>query len=362
MKAEDGEVTTPSAPVITVVTDKNGRYSLENVAPGRYLVMAGPLDAPTYFPGVLNPAKATALTIVAGGRWENLNLRLAVFPKVSGRVVREGHSKGTTIMLTRSSGNQSASIAPDGRFEFVDVKPGTYGVLVSPGVGSLPDTVVVEDHDIGGLEIPVPLSLVTDATVRITIVGDESGPLPPLRLQFTAVAPETAAKAQPQGIGSIVVFRGSSTVTRLRPGKYDVRGYSPSLSPPLPLGFFIKAISNGSTDLLKEPFTVTAGASPEVVVTVGAPSPSPWIKIRGRITGLEAAQAKPTRITLTSANSADVTAEIRPDGAFDFPKVLPGSYSVLLTPQADNIPRNIVVNKTGTTSFEIPMFIQGKSK
>jgi hypothetical protein len=128
------------------------------------------------------------------------------------------------------------------------------------------------------------------------------------------------------------------------------------------LGFFIKAISNGSTDLLKEPFTVTAGASPEVVVTVGAPSPSPWIKIRGRITGLEAAQAKPTRITLTSANSADVTAEIRPDGAFDFPKVLPGSYSVLLTPQADNIPRNIVVNKTGTTSFEIPMFIQGKSK
>ena len=34
-------------------TDKEGRYRLENIPPGRYYISAGRLDAPTYFPGTL---------------------------------------------------------------------------------------------------------------------------------------------------------------------------------------------------------------------------------------------------------------------------------------------------------------------
>src|SRR5262245_8565863 len=50
------------------LTDADGRYRLENLPPGRYRIVAGPLSEPTYFPGASNASGATVLTLAAGVR------------------------------------------------------------------------------------------------------------------------------------------------------------------------------------------------------------------------------------------------------------------------------------------------------
>jgi hypothetical protein len=44
-------------------TDSSGRYRLANISPGRYYIVAGPLEAPTFYPGTLNASGATTVNI-----------------------------------------------------------------------------------------------------------------------------------------------------------------------------------------------------------------------------------------------------------------------------------------------------------
>src|SRR5947207_9210813 len=54
-------------PVLTSLTqaDAAGRFRLENLPPGRYYILAGFLDFPTYYPGVMSTMTATAVSVTA---------------------------------------------------------------------------------------------------------------------------------------------------------------------------------------------------------------------------------------------------------------------------------------------------------
>src|SRR3982751_2070266 len=47
-------------------TDATGRYRLENVPPGRYIISAGIVESPSYYPGVAERSHALAVTLTAG--------------------------------------------------------------------------------------------------------------------------------------------------------------------------------------------------------------------------------------------------------------------------------------------------------
>jgi hypothetical protein len=47
-------------------TDEQGRYVLENIPPGRYYIVAGRVDLPTFYPGKLDSAEGTMLEIPSG--------------------------------------------------------------------------------------------------------------------------------------------------------------------------------------------------------------------------------------------------------------------------------------------------------
>jgi hypothetical protein len=229
-------------------------------------------------------------------------------------------------------------------------------VLVSPSIDTLPDQVMVGDADVLGLEIPIPLSAVTEATVHINMAGEPGGPLPAVMLRFNPVPRERSPETR--SVEMLVPVRETSKSVPIPLGQYDITVLSQTTGT-LPLGFFVKSIVAGSTDLMKQPLTVSTKSEPEIRVTIGAPSPPPWVKVSGRVTKLEGAKVKPTTITLSSTPpvSPDLTTTIHPDGGFEFPMVLPGNYSVRLAPQPDPILRNIVIDSAGKANIEIPLFV-----
>src|SRR5436190_20310889 len=57
-------------------TGNEGRYQLDNVPPGRYLLVAGLAEDPTYYPGVKRKDEAHIVTVVSGQAISNLDFAL----------------------------------------------------------------------------------------------------------------------------------------------------------------------------------------------------------------------------------------------------------------------------------------------
>ena len=57
-------------------TDAEGKFTLENIPPGRYVIAAGRLDLQTYFPGTQELASATVVAITPGATLSDINFAL----------------------------------------------------------------------------------------------------------------------------------------------------------------------------------------------------------------------------------------------------------------------------------------------
>lgn len=62
----DGGRPSSSSILSLAETDSSGRFRLENVPPGRYNILAGRLDTPSYYPGTPLLSGATTVAVVAG--------------------------------------------------------------------------------------------------------------------------------------------------------------------------------------------------------------------------------------------------------------------------------------------------------
>jgi hypothetical protein len=126
----------------------------------------------------------------------------------------------------------------------------------------------------------------------------------------------------------------------------------------LPDGYVVKSITAGSENLLKDTLRVTAAGAPVVEIVLGVTSPVPWGKVTGRVTGMDAAPVKATTITVSSSPlSMPLTASVSPDGSFELPMALPGTYTAWLAPSMDEFPRTFVVGRSGSERVEVPMMM-----
>jgi hypothetical protein len=69
-------------------TDEQGRFTLENVPPGRYFVAAGVLSFPTYYPGTQAMAEGRVITVTAGGAVPGIDFTLR--DSSGGRIIGTG--------------------------------------------------------------------------------------------------------------------------------------------------------------------------------------------------------------------------------------------------------------------------------
>ncbi|HEX5000790.1 MAG TPA: carboxypeptidase-like regulatory domain-containing protein [Terriglobia bacterium] len=309
-------------------TDDQGRYRLEEIPPGRYYIVAGPLDNATYFPGVKTPAGAKPIEITSGSVVTEINFAAKVVT-ISGRVIGNDNparaafglgtaaaiamSPSTTPISFDSSRAISTAIAPDGTFEFRNVPPGNYSILLNSGhdyVVSIPpadrysETVVhVDENDVSG----VIVSLVNPVTIRVAM--DRDGPLPPFTLEL-AKGDETYRYQHAASLRSFFAWTD--------PGSYRIN------IPDLPEGYAIRSIFYGAQDVTHAPATMNV--NPEALtINLSASDPPPWGRIHGRVSMPSGTALRSIAVRFFRDSLGDFTADVAPDGAFDI-SLLPGEY------------------------------------
>ena len=132
-----------------VQTDGAGRYRLENVRPGRYLIVAGSMASPSYYPAGVTPDDARIVTVTAGQAITNLDFAItsSSVPLIVGTVRFDDNTPFTSdamplgsllIRFTRSGSGQNSSAGLDalkpqpGALVFWGINAGTYAVTVDP--------------------------------------------------------------------------------------------------------------------------------------------------------------------------------------------------------------------------------------
>jgi len=326
-----------------VLTDAAGRYRLENVPPGRYYVTAGLVETPTYYPGVSVISGATAVNVPAGATITNINFTMAVPPgvTVSGRLIRppaQSSSFQSLQLIGGNSANPPAAIKADGTFQFSRVRPGTYTLLAS-GIGlSQNISIVVTDKDIAGIDIVIPITVSVTGSVTV----ENGGLRPRFTLSFASFK---------GGVNNPVT--GMSTngtfTTQVSEGEYRITWSQ------IPAGYFVKSITAGTVDLLAGPLVVASGTTADPIsVTLGVANPVPWVKVSGRVISPRPGSALPARVTLIGGSALEpLDVAINPDGSFEFPRVLPGSYTARVTPPLPFPAASVFVTNKDLTGVEI---------
>ncbi len=303
-------------------TDAAGRYRLENLPAGRYYILAGFVDAPTYYPGVTATATATSVAVTARATVTGIDFQAARSStglSLSGRLKRDSNEGvgGLNIFLSGNDQYPNIRSMPDGTFEFSKLRPGTYSISVSTP-NFPPQQIVLADKDISGMDFVIPWTV--DVTGNVSVEG--GGIRPNLTLTFAG---------GPRGISSTTAR--DSFRTTLPEGAYAIAVNG------LPSGFFVKSIKSGSIDLQTEPLKLSrTSPPPAIAITLGVSSPPPWVKLSGRVTGLPNPGTSQTRLSLNGPIADSLNVVLGADGSFEFLKLLPGNYSVSITPTSIAIP------------------------
>lgn len=257
--------------------------------------------------------------------------------KVSGTVVREDRQDPATAAQANQIRIQGpitsvVVIGGGGKFEFANVRPGTYQIVVGPRITMSPVTVIVSDKDLTDVQVVVPRS--SDVTGNVTVDG--GGPHPRFQIAFNRV--------DVTGTNPISTIGAATFTVALPLGQYRVTATG------LPSGYSVKSIMLGNIDALNQPITVTGAASPALSIALGVSSPPPWVKVSGRVTGGPATNVSMNGPALTET----LTTAVGADGAFEFPMVPAGTYTARTVPPIALAPVTpITVGSTNVTGVEL---------
>jgi hypothetical protein len=149
-------------------TDGEGRFRLEGVPPGRYLISAGNLDSPTYYPGTVDVLKGTFVTVAPGLTISSVNFTLD-----ERSVGRASVSSALVLSSGVTRPNISVSIQIEGGGRVPVFSDGHFPVLrfTRAGAANASQRPIEMWFTAGTIDFPIPAS-----TDEYTVAVDD---LPP---------------------------------------------------------------------------------------------------------------------------------------------------------------------------------------
>jgi hypothetical protein len=277
------------------------------------------------------------------------------------------------IMLTGVAVSDSveAPLNADGSFQIEKVTPGTYNVRVAitSSISSPTVVVVIPNRNVTDFNVSVP----TPRVVLGRVAVDGNGPPPKFSLllirgasvpleaalhgQLPTVSPSNIMNAIVGGISGSQVLQvdinalpDGSFRMKVPDGEYRVAAIPAGLSPSargIPGSYFLRSLTANSSDLMTEPLRISEMESQEIHAGFGTTAPNPWVKLSGRVKGLDPAK-NVLRVTLESNSTSTIETVVDSDGKFEFPAVLQANnYIARLIPadEGASSPRITVAGK-----------------
>ncbi|MSV32322.1 MAG: carboxypeptidase regulatory-like domain-containing protein [Bryobacterales bacterium] len=344
------------------MTDDRGEFRIPRLAGGSYKLLAAKqgndftiattavpgepvmINAPTYFPSVLEQASASGIIVGSGEERTGVEIRLqrTAVVKVMGRVSGElgspsvmvnvalqqvGTAIPGTLRAAMSSGNVMAG--PDGRFVFPNVIPGEYLATANAQRGapiqmlSGMTRVRVGRQDVDQLVVPLlPLAKVTGRAV-----AEDGGKLPYPQVNIGFAPTETGLRG---GGGGPVKPDGTFQMEHLQRIRMKLNSIAPR-------GWYLKAVAVGGQ---REPgleFDLTAGDSAIELIYSNKPG-----TVEVTVEGLTAESGSNVAVALPDGgNGAPPLTNLYKSVAvsagrnvFKIEDVPPGNYQIALGPLA----------------------------
>ncbi len=301
-------------PIRTVMTDKEGRYRITNLAPGRYFVAAGIPGQDTYYPDAIDGYGATVFTVAADSTTTaDFALVTPLAGRITGRVVPPpdpGMQENAILSGVYLTELVETPVHPDGTFEFGRVPEGTYLVDLFPTYPGLASILFeVSDKDVSNLRLIRPKLYTVSGRFNVA-----RGPLPWALLAFYTDTSYAAADIKDDGTFTVRLHSATHFT--------DLAG--------MPSDYEMTRIRRGTQDVTKGLIVGDQDVS-GLIIDVAVPDNLP--KMTGRVTGVPADRLASMKVEINGPIFGKLQTSPRPDGTFEFANITPGAYWVAI-PQA----------------------------
>jgi hypothetical protein len=219
--------------------------------------------------------------------------------------------------------NVETTAGPDGSFEFPKVPPGQYSAFLQPiNLFAAAAEFVVAEKDVTGVELKPPQ--VIEIAVRVlTEDGNATA------TESIVILAQTAREIR--GLSGMV--EGVATDKRL--AVQLLHGEWRLTTVRLPPGFYVRSMTHGGTDLLRQALSVDGGPGGPIEMTLARfdPKSIAGVRIGGRVRMPSAeGTPRPTKVSLSAVDNGGRTFEtsINADASFEFSSIPPGSYDARL--------------------------------
>jgi hypothetical protein len=340
-------------PAFGASTNDRGEFRAYDLPAGRYLLLATPRSAPLsrpmetaalvpqqreffaalYYPGVLDSASASEISLGEGAEVTGIDFRL---PKVHAFTVRgrllspveDLAGSDLQVVLARSDGNLASNVnrasatidKASGRFELQSVAPGSYWLVAS------------QIHRRVALSGRMPVEVSATAapenlTVMIAPAFEVEGRVE-VEQGATNLAKVTLRLASADGLApgplpsSRVAADGSVRLTGVTPGVWDLSLDS------MPEGLWIKSAVYGESDVLQGRLNVTAGPPAALHIVLAANGAQVSGMVTGAADGHATVVLAPAAPELRRSATMYRTALTQDHGVFVFKGVRPGTYKL----------------------------------
>jgi hypothetical protein len=379
-------------------TDEQGRYRLENIPPGSYVIAAGRVALPTYYPATLDMLRGTAISVSASAVVTNINITMddaSIRPPDSATDVSD--VAGLTLPVqVRMEGDAKQPVFADGRsvmvrftrtrdglisesplnasilnlpvpnslpgYEYritIENLPNGYAVksIVQDGVNLLNNTLKVTAKNFVQAEIPVYGAALPGAMLdKVRIAYGAGGPMIPMEITLAGSVSNPTADVRVrgkvpyrgtwelalEGSSAILFADGSFECRDVKPGRRVILLQDKSVTPVRALAASIVVGDKDLNDIMVDEVVVMPRELQFPGRTPPAGTVVPLASIRGRVS--DAGSKNPVlggTVSLSGANRAAFP--IDSEGLFHISGLLPGTYDMTVEASRHAAVRQVVL-------------------